>query len=256
MSMIVLPYELKGEGSQHVIALHGWMSDRRAFASLWPYIETTRFTYAFLDYRGYGAAQATDGEFTIAEIAGDVLATADALGWDRFSLVGHSMGGMVIQRVLADAPSRVERLVGISPVPASGVPFDDTTWELFAGAAEDAVKRRAILDFTTGGRLTGTWLDYMVASSLSRSTRVAFAAYLEGWAKTDFHSEIEGSPVPVLVIVGEHDPALSAEAMQATWLSWYPNAVLQVFANAGHYTPDETPLALVSSLERFLGEEG
>jgi pimeloyl-ACP methyl ester carboxylesterase len=40
--------------------------------------------------------------------------------------------------------------------------------------------------------------------------------------------------------------------VQSTWLRWYPNAELVRFSDAGHYAPDETPLALVSAIERFL----
>jgi pimeloyl-ACP methyl ester carboxylesterase len=68
------------------------------------------------------------------------------LGWDRFSVVGHSMGGSATQRVLADAPDRVERLIGISPVPAGGVPFDEQGWALFSGAAANPANRAAIID--------------------------------------------------------------------------------------------------------------
>src|SRR5438132_1238718 len=81
-------------------------------------------------------------------------ALADDLGWDTFDVIGHSMGGKATQRVLADAPQRVRRLVAISPAPAAGVPFDDQSWELFAGAAADDGKRATILDFSTGNRLT------------------------------------------------------------------------------------------------------
>ena len=40
--------------------------------------------------------------------------------------------------------------------------------------------------------------------------------------------------------------------MQQTYLRWYPNAELQVMGNAGHYPMDETPVALVTSIEEFL----
>ena len=39
--------------------------------------------------------------------------------------------------------------------------------------------------------------------------------------------------------------------MRGTWLEWYPNAELTVLGDAGHYATDETPLALVSAVERF-----
>ena len=55
------------------------------------------------------------------------------------------------------------------------------------------------------------------------------------------------------MIVGAHDLALSADVMRATWLQWYPNAVLEVLPDAGHYPMDEAPIALTTIVERFLG---
>ena len=59
-----------------------------------------------------------------------------------------------------------------------------------------------------------------------------------------------------LVISGYHDasgdPALNADVMNATYLTWYPNSELEVMANAGHYPMDETPVALATSIENFL----
>ena len=106
-------------------------------------LDTQHFNYAFMDYRGYGARKGSGGPYTIAQIGHDALALADHLGWQRFSLVGHSMGGLGIQQVLADAPARVQALVGITPVPASGVPFDDAGWAFFSSAARDAAARRS-----------------------------------------------------------------------------------------------------------------
>lgn len=246
------PYKVIGSGDRKVIALHGWFGDRNAYAAMWPYLDGGAFSYAFMDYRGYGEAKELKGSYTIEEIAADALGVADELGWERFSLIGHSMGGKAIQRVLLDAPGRVEKLIGITPVPASAVPMDEAGWALFSGAADEPGNRRAIIDFTTGNRLTGVWLDAMVRTSLAVSTRDAFAAYLDAWVKTDLQAAIAGNPVPVKVIAGEHDAALGPDTMRATWMQWYPNAELDVFANAGHYPMDETPVALATSIEQFL----
>ena len=54
------------------------------------------------------------------------------------------------------------------------------------------------------------------------------------------------------VIVGAHDPALSADVMKSTYLAWYPNARMEVMENAGHYPMHETPVALATSIEKFL----
>ena len=241
-----------GQGAHPVMVLHGWLGSSGAWESVIPHLDGFRFRYAFPDFRGYGARRSESGEHTLAEAAADVLAVADNLGWDRFSIVGHSMGGTVMQRVLANAPDRVRALLGISPVPAGGVAFDDETRAVFSGAADDPDLRRAIIDLTTGNRLTGTWLDAMTRHSVENSDRRAFADYLLAWAGTDFHREIEGNPVPIKIIVGEHDPALGATTMRATFERWYPACDLEVLAGVGHYAMDEAPVALATAMETFL----
>jgi len=245
-------HHLIGTGAHKVIALHGWFADRHGFAPMESMLTGGDFTYAFMDCRGYGGMKDVPGSYTMDEIAEDTLALADALEWKEFSLIGHSMGGKAIQRVLTRAPSRVSKLVALTPVPASGVPFDEQGWALFSGAAENPANRYGIIDFTTGNRLSKTWVDRMVAYSLECSTRAAFAAYLLAWAKTDFSADVKGLPHPVKVVVGANDPALNADVMKATYLAWFPNAEMEVMPNAGHYPMHETPVALATSIEKFL----
>ena len=52
--------------------------------------------------------------------------------------------------------------------------------------------------------------------------------------------------------MGANDPALNADVMRATFLAWYPDAELEVMANAGCYPMNETPVPLVTSMESFL----
>ncbi|GGO58494.1 esterase [Streptomyces daqingensis] len=248
-----MDFQRVGTGEHTVLVLHGWFGSSGSWQALLPHLDREAFSYVFLDYRGYGERRGETGRYTVAEAADDVLAAAGELGAERFSLLGHSMGGSVMQRVYADAPERVRALVGVSPVPASGVPFDEQSWALFSGAADSNGNRRAIIDFTTGNRLTGVWLDAMVRHSAENSDRDAFAAYLDAWARTDFHTEIEGAEVPLLVVAGRHDPALGADTMRATFGAWYPNLELEVFPDAGHYAMDESPVALAGTVERFLG---
>ncbi len=96
-------YYRVGNGPTRVIALHGWFGDHTAFASMWPYLDRSRFSYAFMDLRGYGASQTMSGEYTMEEIAADTLQLADELGWQDFALIGHSMSGKAIQQVLVAA---------------------------------------------------------------------------------------------------------------------------------------------------------
>jgi pimeloyl-ACP methyl ester carboxylesterase len=242
-----------GHGPHKVIALHGWFGSADGWGPFVDSLNREAFTFAFMDYRGYGSRLAEAGSYTMAEISADALALADALGWAEFSLIGHSMGGMAIQRVLADAPQRVRKLVGITPVAASGVPFDEAGWAWFSSAAANPEVRRGIIDFTTGSRLTGVWLDAMVRHSLATSTPESFAEHLVAWAKTDFAAEIAGRhSLPVLALPGANDPALGEAATRATWALHYPQAQIEVIANAGHYPMFETPVDLATRIERFL----
>ena len=246
------PYVSAGSGDHHVLAVHGWFGSARGWGSVPDYVDRDAFSYVFMDLRGYGERKEVAGEFTTEEAAADAIALADELGWDRFSLVGHSMGGKLIQHVLVQAPERVRALIAVNPVPASGVPFDDQSWALFSGAAQNPGNRAAIINLTTGGRLTPLFIDSVVRHSLEQSSVQAFGAYLASWGRADFSDQVKGNPAPVKVIVGEHDPALGAELMRQTWLQYYPNAELTVLANAGHYPMFETPVALVTTIEGFL----
>ncbi|WOP15492.1 alpha/beta hydrolase [Ottowia sp. SB7-C50] len=241
-----------GQGPHKVIALHGWFGHARGWGPFTQHLNGQDFSYAFMDQRGYGGMKGSGGPYIMAQIAQDALALADSLGWNRFSLIGHSMGGMAIQQVLADAPDRVRALVGITPVPAGGVPFDDQGWAFFSSAAKDPGARRGILDITTGNRLSGTWLDAMVQSTLAHSDEAAVADYLVAWARTDILNRVQGQSLPVLVLPGEHDPALGEATCRATWMTHYPNAQLDVLRNAGHYPMDETPIWLATVIEKFL----
>jgi pimeloyl-ACP methyl ester carboxylesterase len=253
---MAIPELVIGSGPVKVIALHGWFGSATGWGMLPELIDPTTYSYAFLDYRGYGARVDEAGEHTIEEIAADTRALADQLGWDRFALIGHSMGGVAVLRTYADVPERVTAVIGISPVPASGVPFDEQGWELFDGAAHDDAKRRMIIDLTTGNRLSTTWVNQMVDFSVAHSTREAFGAYLPSWAKADFAGDLPEPSVPVTVLVGEHDPALGADTVRATWMQQLPGCELEVLSNAGHYAMYETPVALVTSLEATLARCG
>ncbi|MFF5444106.1 alpha/beta fold hydrolase [Streptomyces sp. NPDC012888] len=247
-----IAYRRIGRGPVRVIVLHDWFGTSANWGSVLDYLDPERFSYAFLDYRGYGDRIDVPGSHTLPEIADDVLALADQLGWDTFSLIGHSMGGKAAQQVLVRAPGRVLKLVGLAPVPAAPYEMDEQTLALFQGAAGSAENRRAILDLVTGNRASRRWLDRMVAHSLEVSRREAFAGYLESWRTLDLAGAVKGNPVPVLVLAGEYDLALTADVMRETWAAWYPDCRVRVLPGTGHYPPHETPVAFVTAVEGFL----
>ena len=245
-----------GSGDHHVLAVHGWFGSSRGWGSLPDFLDRSTYTYTFMDLRGYGERKHVAGEFTMEEAAGDALALAGELGWDRFSVVGHSMGAKVAHQVLLQAPDRVVKLIGINPVPAAAVPMDEQAWDLFSGAAGNAGNRAAIINFTTGSKLTPTFINHVVQHSLANSTLEAFAAYLPAWASSDFSRQLKpDTSTPVKVIVGVNDPAMSADVMEQTWLVFFPEAEMTILPDAGHYPMFESPVSLATSIEEFLGRD-
>ena len=245
-----------GSGDRHVLAVHGWFGSARGWGSLPDFLDRSTYTYAFMDLRGYGGRQEVAGEFTMEEAAADAITLAGELGWDRFSVIGHSMGAKVAHQMLLQAPDRLDKLVGLNPVPPGAVPMDEQGWELFSGAAANAGNRAAIIDFTTGSKLTATFINHVVRHSLENSNQAAFAAYLHAWAKTDFSGKVQpDTSTPVKVIVGVNDPALSADVMEKTWLVCFPEAEMTILPDAGHYPMFESPVSLVTSIEEFLGRD-
>ena len=244
-----------GNGPHPVLVLHGWFGDAHSFEQIEPWLNGHAFSYVFMDYRGYGGMQETRGTYTIDEIASDALALADALGFQVFSLIGHSMGGMAIEKIATRAPDRVRALVAVAPVPCGGISYDAETRCLLEDATAHVDKRRAIIDRSTGGRLPSSWVEWKAEYSATHSSPEAFAAYFHAWADTDFSDEIVGLH-PVKVLVGEHDPTFNAGLMAKTYLRRYPHATVEILENAGHYPMNETPLALARAIESFLAETG
>ncbi|MFD6362683.1 alpha/beta fold hydrolase [Streptomyces roseolus] len=250
----VPPARVVGDGPHKVIVLHSLFGGHETFSAWWPYLDGSRFSYAFMDARGFSDAFDEAGTYSTDEIASDVLTLADHLGWQEFSLIGHSLGGQPAQQVLLKAPDRVRKLIGLSPVPASGMPIPDEDFPLFAEAAHKVENRRIVINLTTGDKLSPTWVNAWAEASMKAVGPVAFRSYLDSFRTTDFSARITGAEVPALVVVGENDPAVTAEAMNETWMKHYPHGELAVIGNSGHYPMVETPIALATLLEDFLAK--
>lgn len=236
-----------------VILLPGWFGSATGWGpGFADALDTGRYRYEFLDYRGYGDRRGSGGPYTLDQIAQDVLELADGLGAQRFALVGHSMGGSALQKVLTLAPERVLGVAGICPVPASGTPLDRETRALFESAAADDAARRTIIDITTGRRLSARFVASLVAHSREHSDEEAFAAYFRQWCDTDHQEQVPVDAVPALAVTGEHDPATTEQVIRVTWSRTFPGGRVEVLAGAGHYPSWETPVRLVTVLEEFL----
>lgn len=251
---MVVGHRAIGTGPVRVLFIHGWFSDSSVYDPLLSALDPSIFTCVLIDFRGYGKSANVSGNYTVAEIAADAFEVADSLGWSSFHVVGHSMGGKVGQQMLAAQPARIKKAVLLTPVPASGVPFDDETLSLFQAATHSLEARAGIIGHSAGDRLPKFWSMSLARESVDRSNDQAFASYFRDWSGTDFSNELTGAATPTLVLVGEHDPGLTEDVMKATICCWMPNAKVEVVPNAGHYPMQEVPLLTAARIQAFLSE--
>lgn len=248
----MLNYVSLGGGEEKVIFIHGWMMDHTCFEALHPALDPNECTYIFIDQRGYGLSRDQGGPYTIVQIAEDVMVLADHLLWDRFHIVGHSMAGKVISRLMADIPDRIKSAVGITPCPPVKIPLDDQAMALFSNSKTDLASRQEIFRFDTGNRLTGTWYETIAELSMRASTSEAYAAYLDSWANYEFFEDVQGCTIPLKIMPGEHDPHLPYETMKDTFGQWFSNVEISKLSSCGHYPMYEIPLCLAAECEKFI----
>ncbi|MET0328261.1 MAG: alpha/beta hydrolase [Luteimonas sp.] len=109
------------EGGRRVLALHGWLDNAASFVPLAARlhgIDGIDLVAPDLPGHGRSAHMPPGTDYTFVGAVHQVLDIADALGWERFALLGHSMGAGIASLVAAAVPERVERLVAIEALGA------------------------------------------------------------------------------------------------------------------------------------------
>ena len=94
-----------------VIAIHGWLDNAASFSGLAPMLEGLRVVA--LDLSGHGRTEhrpETQSHYFVDWVP-EIIHAADRLGFDRFFLLGHSMGAGISSLVPAAVPGRVAKLV-------------------------------------------------------------------------------------------------------------------------------------------------
>ncbi|MCE7873579.1 alpha/beta hydrolase [bacterium CPR1] len=98
------------------IALHGWLDNAGTFSRLAPLLSGLRLVA--VDLPGHGRSPHRE-QYSFVDGVVDAVRLADRLGWERFSLLGHSMGAGVACLTAGTLPERVEHLAlieGLGPL--------------------------------------------------------------------------------------------------------------------------------------------
>jgi 2-hydroxy-6-oxonona-2,4-dienedioate hydrolase len=146
----ILPSQRHGAGTPLVL-VHGYLGGSSQWDSQLPSLRQF-FEVVTLDLAGYGKANHLTAPSNMTDHARNVLATLDHLGIKRFHLLGHSMGGMVVQEIIKQAPHRVLKLVLYATGPIGCIPGRFETMERSRERLrEDGLPR-------TARRISATWL--------------------------------------------------------------------------------------------------
>jgi len=111
-----LGYTVRGRGGPPTVFVHGYMARRQVWALQVVHFSRTRQCMLY-DRRGSGDSDVPSDAYGLDHQIGDLRALADAAGWDRFDLVGHSMGGFIAMAFAIEHPERVDRLGLIATAP-------------------------------------------------------------------------------------------------------------------------------------------
>lgn len=102
-----------GRGGRPLLLVHGFTGAKEDFGDWLGRFADAGWWAVAPDLRGHGASSQPREEtaYSLATFADDLEALAVHLGWERFSLLGHSMGGMIAQELVLRPRHHVDRLV-------------------------------------------------------------------------------------------------------------------------------------------------
>jgi len=239
---------VEGAGARKVLVLHGWALDSGGWLAARVLSDMSQFTFAYVDFPGYGVARMDPPATGMDEMSRVALAAADELGWDQLSVLGHSMGGATALRVATLAPERILSVAAVTPASPSGTPLDDETYGAFAAAWADpgaAIK---------GGLAPGIDdddLTRMVARNRASMDQRAWDAYLANWTSPSFLDQVRELTMPVTVFYGESDPFVT-RAYLAETVDALKDGKFEMLPGAGHYPMVEAPASSVPLWEAAL----
>ncbi|HTL14234.1 MAG TPA: alpha/beta hydrolase [Thermomonas sp.] len=262
-------------GAPRVLALHGWLDNAASFVPLAPHLGA--LDLVAIDQPGHGrsAHLAPGADYSFAGALAAVLDVADALGWERFALLGHSMGAGIASLLAAACPARVERLVAIEALGALADSAERTVPRLREAVAaqragggkqlrvfpdvESAVRARA-----TASRVPGSGLDEgLVRLLVERGLRAVDGGYtwssdprltlptLVRMTEPQVEALVAGIDCPVRAIFAEPAQPYLPDALRRRRAALLPRGELVVL-RGGHHLHMQQPEEVAAAIGGFL----
>ncbi|MBB6600482.1 alpha/beta hydrolase [Luteimonas sp. MC1825] len=257
-------------GAPPVLALHGWLDNAASFIPLAPHVSGVDLRA--VDLPGHGASDhlGAGADYSFAGAVHSVLDIADALGWARFALLGHSMGAGIASLVAAACPERVTRLVAIEALGALSETPDNTVSRLRqavgATRALPAKRLRVFpdLEVAVRARMQANGLTEPVARLLVERGVVAVEG---GWSwssdprltlptmvrmtEAQVDELVAGITCPTRVVFADPAQAYLPDALRRARAARLPDGDVTIIAGS-HHLHMEDPQAVADAIGDFL----
>jgi pimeloyl-ACP methyl ester carboxylesterase len=236
-------YLIAGSGPA-VVLIHGITSSADTWASAMSGLARGHTVIA-PDLLGHGASAKPRGDYSLGAYASGVRDLLAALGHDRVTVVGHSLGGGVALQFAYQFPERTDRLVLVS----SGGLGREVSLLLRAAALPGA---ELVLPF-----LVPSWLVRGFLSLADAEARAAFLHTLRavidpGGQRVSGNDRLYlAESLPTLLVWGERDPIIPAAHGIAAHEAM-PGSRLELFAGGGHFPHLDDPVRFVELLRDFV----
>ena len=252
-----LHYAERGDREgEAIIFLHAYADSWYWFSRVLPLL-SREFHALVPDQRGHGDSDKPECCYTTDDFAADVDAFMEAVGVEKATLVGHSSGGLIAQRVALEHPRRVGRLVliGAPTTLVNNQTVTEAGEEMLT--LEDPISPEFVKGFvedTIHHPVPEGFLERAVSESLKVPARV-WRDYCEGVVlSVDDTARLGEIGAPTLILWGEQDALLPREEQE--WrAAAIPDATLKAYPETGHLAHWVRPEWVVRDLEAFMRGE-
>ncbi|MDG0815295.1 alpha/beta fold hydrolase [Bdellovibrio svalbardensis] len=250
------------------IFIHGLMGFGQNWRRIISGLEKTERCLAF-DQRGHGRSFKPESGYSPEDYADDLKKIVDELGWKKFNLVGHSMGGRNVLVFASKYPEYVDKLVIEDIGPESSANAHEYYAYLLnlaptPFASRDEARKFFAEDFIQKAKTRENVevLSKFFYSNMEekpdgtvdwRFSKYAIIESVKAGRNMDRWQEVRDLKVPTLLIRGESSQELSQQNYEAM-LASNPMIKGVVIPGAGHWVHSDQAQAFVEALKSFVGD--
>ena len=228
-------------GAPVLVLVHGFMGS----SAYWlPTVVGLRryFDIVAFDLPGFGGSAGVPPPDSIGGVAGMIARELDALGIDRYSLVGCSLGGMVAQQFAIDHGQRLNKLVLYGTAPEGDLPDRFESWDASIARLQsqdvELLADKAIATWFVEGAAHPSFLACREAGrGANKDACITLMRNMQKWSAVARLGSIRAR---TLVLVGDKDNSTKPEESFRIWRA-IPGASLAVIPGCSHGVHMENP---------------